>query len=107
MNKWLMIAAAIALVVVGSVAGWQLSGDDARSAGALEASDEPITLSWRGVWSEKKAYGLGQVVRFKGATWVAERETLESEPDPWCEDDCRNAPPAWCEDDCRWALVAN
>ncbi len=109
MKKWFVIAAAIALVVVGLVAVWQLSGDDTRRAGALEVSEEPVALSWRGVWSERKDYGPGHVVQFRGAAYVAERG--RGETDPWCEDDCRKAaenPPApWCEDDCRWALLAD
>jgi hypothetical protein len=110
MKKWLVLAAAVALVVVGSVAVWQASSDDdVRRAGAIEASEEPISLSWRGVWSERKDYGVGQVVQFKGAAYVA--ELGKGELDPWCEDDCRkaaeNPPPVWCEEDCRWALLAD
>jgi hypothetical protein len=109
MKKWLALTAAVALVVVGSVALWQLSEDDARRSGALAASREAVVLSWRGVWSEKKEFVPGQVVQFKGAAYVAERG--RGELDPWCEDDCReaaeNPPPAWCPDDCRWALLAD
>jgi hypothetical protein len=109
MKKLLVLGATVALVVVGSVAVWQLSGDDSRRSGALEGLEEPITLAWRGVWSEKKAYGPGQVVQFKGAAYVAEKGPGET--DPWCEDECRkaaeNPPPSWCEDDCRWALLAD
>src|SRR5688500_12240036 len=54
---------------------------DARRAGAVEVSDEPIPLSWRGAWSEGKSYGPGQVVTFKGAAFVAVREPGESAPD--------------------------
>jgi hypothetical protein len=109
MKKWLVVATAVALVVVGSVAVWQLSDDDARRTGAVEASsEEPVLLSWRGVWSEKKEFGPGQVVQYRGVAYVAERGPGET--DPWCEDECRkaaeNAPPAWCPDDCRWALLA-
>ena len=109
MNKWLVSAVAVALAAVASVAVWQLSGGDSRRPGALERLEEPVALSWRGVWLEEKTYAPGQVVQFRGAAYVAERGP--GEPDPWCEDDCRraaeNPPPAWCEDDCRWALLAD
>jgi hypothetical protein len=109
MKKLLAPAAAVALVVVGSVALWQLSDDGARRSGALAAAEEPVSLSWRGVWSEQKEFESGQVVEFRGAAYVAERGPGET--DPWCEDECRkaaeNPPPAWCPDDCRWALLAD
>ena len=66
MKKWFVIAATIVLVVVGSVAVWQLSGDDTRRAGALEVSEEPMALSWRGVpyvLRDRAAQGLRRYPR--------------------------------------------
>jgi hypothetical protein len=78
----LLIAAAIGLVVIASVAIWKTSGDDSRRQGAL-GSDEPVTLSWHGDWNTETAYAPGSVVTYDGASYVAEGEKL-STPEPDC-----------------------
>jgi hypothetical protein len=37
-------------------------------------------------------YAPGEVVSFEGAAYIAERDVAETQPDPWCEEDCRWAP---------------
>lgn len=93
-KSWFVIAAAIPLVLIGSIAVWQLSGNDARRVGAIGAADEPVALMWRGAWDAEAKYAPGQVVSFNRAAYVAEQVNAGSEPNPWCEDDC------------RWALMS-
>lgn len=87
-KSWFVVLVAIPLVVVGSIAVWELSGSDARRVGTLQPLEESVPLSWRGAWSEKTEYRTGEVVSLKGVTFVAQRENSATEPDPWCEDDC-------------------
>jgi hypothetical protein len=90
MKKSLIVAAAVLpLVVIGSIAVWNVSGNDLRRVGAIDSASEPVALMWRGAWDAEAKYAPGQVVSFKGAAYVAEQENGGSEPDPWCEDDCR------------------
>lgn len=77
----LVIAAAIGLVVIASVAIWKTSGDDSRRQGALV--DEPVTLNWHGDWNAATEYTAGSVVTYEGASYVAEGEKL-STPMPDC-----------------------
>lgn len=84
-RSWWVIAAAVPLVVIGSVAIWQLSGDD-RRIGAVTASSEPVGLSWRGPWSSEASYQPGQVVAFDGSSYVAQAESKGTKPtnqDAW------------------------
>jgi hypothetical protein len=87
-KAWFVIVAAIPLVVVGSIAVWELSGSDTRRVGALQPLEEPVPLSWRGAWSESAKYQPGEVVSLEGVTFVAQSDVAETQPDPWCEDDC-------------------
>jgi hypothetical protein len=90
MKKSLIVAAAaLPLVVIGSIAVWNVSGNDSRRVGAIDSASEPVALMWRGAWDAEVKYAPGQVVSFKGASYVAEQVNGGSEPDPWCEDDCR------------------
>jgi hypothetical protein len=90
MKRSLIVAATVLpLVVVGSIAVWNVSGNDLRRVGAIDSASEPIALMWRGAWDAEAKYAPGQVVSFKGAAYVAEQENGGSEPDPWCEDECR------------------
>jgi hypothetical protein len=86
-RAWFVLAAAIALVVIGSVAVWQLSGDDPRIA-AVTAADEPVALTWRGPWSADARYTAGQVVSHGGSSYVASRTSSGSPPDTACVLDC-------------------
>jgi hypothetical protein len=86
----IVIAAAIGLVVIASVAVLTTSGDDSRRQGAL-GGDEPVTLSWGGDWNAEKAYTPGSVVTHDGGSYVAEGEKL-STPKPDCID-------------CGWTLM--
>jgi hypothetical protein len=86
-----VIAAAIGLVVIASVAIWKSSGDDSRRQGALGA-DEPVTLSWHGDWNAETAYAQGSVVTYDGTSYVAEGEKLST-------------PTADCTD-CGWTPLA-
>jgi hypothetical protein len=89
MKRTLIVAAALLpLIVIGSVAVWKASGNDLRRVGAIDSSSEPVALMWRGGWDAEAKYAPGQVVSFKGSSYVAEQENGGSEPDPWCEDDC-------------------
>ena len=78
-----VIAATVVLVVIAAVAVSR-SGDDTRRQGAL-GSEDAVTLSWHGEWSEEQAYGPGSVVRYEGESYVAEAEKL-STPNPECSD---------------------
>ena len=94
MRKTLFVlAAAIGLVVIASVAIWKSSGDDSRRQGALGA-DEPVTLTWHGDWNTETQYAAGSVVTHEGASYVAEGEGEKLDaPKPECVD-------------CGWALMA-
>jgi hypothetical protein len=87
-KTWFVVAAAIPLVVVGSVAVWQLSGGDTRRIGALGPLEEPLTVAWRGTWSADLKYQPGQLVSHDGAVYIAEAESGGVAPDPTCEKDC-------------------
>lgn len=90
MKRSLIVAAALLpIVLIGSVAVWNVAGDDIRRVGAIDSSSKPVALMWRGPWDSKAEYLPGQVVSLKGASYVAEQESQGSAPDPWCEDDCR------------------
>lgn len=91
-KSWLVVFAAIPLVVIGSVAVWQLSGSDERRVGAIDASSDPVALMWRGAWNEEAVYAPGEVVSLKGASYVAEEKNQGSAPGP-------------CEAECMWARM--
>lgn len=79
-KSWFVIAAAIPLVVVGSIGVWQLSGNDARRIGQLGPLSDPVPLSWRGEWSSEMSYRPGEVVSFEGSSYVAESEVTGTSP---------------------------
>jgi hypothetical protein len=85
-NKLLIGVGIVALVAVGSVGVWQLSGDD-RRVGALGPIEEPIALAWRGSWTAETKYEVGQVVSYKGSSYVAEAanggEVPNAKEGPW------------------------
>ncbi len=83
-KSWIVMAAAIPLVGLASIAVWKVSGDDSRRQGAL-GSTEAVTLSWRGDWSAEAEYSPGNVVSHEGASYVAEGEKLAS-PNPECSE---------------------
>lgn len=85
-KSWFVIAAAIGLVAIGSIAVLQLSGDDARRTAALaEVRADPIPLSWRGAWSSDQKYEPGEVVFLDGSSYVAENEQANGmSPDEPC-----------------------
>jgi hypothetical protein len=64
--------------------------NDTRRMG--DPRSEPLAMSWRGAWSADLKYAPGEVVSFDGAAYIAERDVAETQPDPWCEDECRWAP---------------
>jgi hypothetical protein len=84
----IVLAAVIPLVVIGSAAVWKVSGNDLRRVGALNAESEPVALMWRGPWDAEAKYAPGQVVSYKGASYVADEENGGREPDPACEKEC-------------------
>lgn len=92
-KPWSLVLAVVPLVVIGSVAVWQVSGSD-RRIGAITAASEPVPLSWRGPYSGDAAYAPGQVVSFDGASYVADQETKGEKPG------CSGAK-------CPWSLMAS
>lgn len=82
-KSWILIAAVIPLVALGSIVVWNASGDEPRRQGAL-GSDEAVTLSWRGEWNGQAEYATGNVVALEGASYVAEGEKV-GKPEPGCE----------------------
>lgn len=93
-KSWVVIVAAIPLVIVGSIAVWQLSANDGRRVGALGPIREPMPLAWRGTWTGETRYDVGQVVSYQGSSYVAEAPNAERAPGPKCGADC------------PWALMA-
>jgi hypothetical protein len=92
-KSWFVIAAAIGLVVIASVAVLRTSGEDSRRQGAL-GTDEPVTLEWHGDWNAEAQYTAGSVVIHEGASYVAEGEGEKlSTPEPECTD-------------CGWTVMA-
>lgn len=92
-KSWLVIAAAIGLVLIASVAVLKTSGEDSRRQGAL-GTDEPVTLEWHGDWNAETQYPAGSVVAYEGASYVAEGEGEKlSTPEPECAE-------------CGWTVMA-
>lgn len=77
---WVILFASIPLVLVGSIAVWQLSGSDARRVGAIGATDKPVALMWRGAWDAKAEYTAGQVVSYRGSSYVADATSFGQAP---------------------------
>ncbi len=75
MKKSLLVVLAVVLVAVVSIAVWKSSDNGSRRQGALE-SREAVALSWRGDWSSETEYAAGNVVSYRGASYVAEGEGL-------------------------------
>jgi hypothetical protein len=90
----LTLAAGAAVVTLGSVALWQLSGDGPRRQGALAATIDPVPLSWRGAWTAEARLAPGEVVSYEGSAYVAQEDTSGVEPR------CVG------KSGCPWALVA-
>jgi hypothetical protein len=86
-NKLLIGVGIAALVAVGSIGVWKLAEDDGRRVGALGPIDEPMPLSWRGTWTSEAKYDVGQVVSYKGSSYVAEAANAGEVPNekegPW------------------------
>jgi len=86
-NKLLIGVGILALVAVGSIGVWKLSGDDGRRVGALGPIEEPIALAWRGAWAEEAKYEAGQVVSYVKSSYVAEAPNSGQAPNakegPW------------------------
>jgi hypothetical protein len=86
-NKLLIGVGLLALVAVGSIGVWKLANDDGRRVGALGPLSEPMPLSWRGTWTSEAKYDVGQVVSYKGSSYVAEAENAGEVPNekegPW------------------------
>jgi hypothetical protein len=80
-NKLLIVLGVAALVAVGSVGVWKLSGAE-RRVGALGPLDKPVPLSWRGSWSRDAEYQPGQVVSYGNSSYVAETGTAGEVPNP-------------------------
>lgn len=93
-RSFLVFAAVFPVVVVTSVVIWQLAGSNTRRLGAITAADRPVDLSWRGAWDAEATYAPGQVVSYRGASYVAERDNSGTQPGV-C--DAR---------DCAWAVMA-
>ncbi len=85
-NKLLIVLGVAALVAVGSVGAWKLSGAD-RSVGALGPLEKPVPLAWRGSWTRDIDYQPGQVVSYGNSSYVAEVATAGQTPNakegPW------------------------
>ncbi len=90
----LTLVAGAAVLTLGSVAFWQLSGDGTRRQGALAATIDPVPLSWRGAWTAEARLAPGEVVSYEGSAYVAQEDTSGVAPR------CAGQP------DCPWALVA-
>lgn len=86
-NKLLIGLGLVALVAVGSIGVWKLADDDGRRVGALGPLEEPIALAWRGSWTAEAKYDVGQVVSYKGSSYVAEAvnggEVPNAKEGPW------------------------
>jgi hypothetical protein len=80
-NKILIGVGIAALVAVGSVGAWKLSGAE-RSVGALGPLEKPVPLAWRGTWTRDTAYQPGQVVSYGNSSYVAESATAGETPNP-------------------------
>ena len=93
-KSWFLVAAAVPLVLVASIGVWKVSGNDARTVGALGPLEEPVPLSWRGEWSERFEYAGGEVVSYQGVSYVA--ETANSAQEPGSSD---------CRGDCPWSAL--
>ncbi len=88
-KSWFVVAAAIPLVVFGSIVVWQVSGSDARRTAGLDPSKEPVPVSWRGSWSAEESYAGGQMVSHQGSAYLAETDTAGVNPDPnECAKEC-------------------
>jgi hypothetical protein len=74
-KTWIVVAAAIPLVLIALVAVFKVSDDGVRRQGALTDQDG-VNLTWRGDWSEKAEYAAGNVVTHEGVSYVAEGEKL-------------------------------
>lgn len=83
-KSWIVIAAAIPLVAIASIAVWKASGDDSRRQGAL-GTGEDVVLTWQGEYDATTEYAPGNVVMLEGSSYIAEGEKL-SEPKPDCID---------------------
>jgi hypothetical protein len=87
MNKLLIGVGIVALVAIGSVGLWQVSGSDERRVGALEPIEKPVPLAWRGAWAREAEYAAGEVVSYEGSSYVAEGATDGQVPNakegPW------------------------
>jgi hypothetical protein len=85
-NKLLVGLGIAALVLVGSVGAWKIS-NGGRHVGALGPLEKPVPLAWRGAWDKGAQYQPGEVVSFKGASYVAEAaaagEAPTLDPGPW------------------------
>lgn len=81
-KSWFVIAAAIPLVAIGSIAVWELSGNDQRRLGMITSASQPVSLAWRGPWDAEAKYVPGEVVSYQGSSYVAETETGGVNPDP-------------------------
>ena len=93
-KSWFLVAAAVPLVLVASIGFWKVSGNDARSVGALGPLKEPVPLSWRGEWAKDSDYAGGEVVSYQGVSYVAETANSAREPDP-----------SGCGADCPWSVL--
>lgn len=85
-NKLLIVLGVAALVAVGSVGAWKLSGAE-RRVGALGPLEKPVPLAWRGTWTGDVEYQPGEVVSYDNSSYVAEAATAGEEPNakegPW------------------------
>lgn len=97
MKKFLLSSViAVPLLALGTVALWQVVGDEPRSLASLSApTREPLPLAWRGAWSAEEKYQPGEVVSHGGSSYVAQTENAEVEPGSCPE-----------EGACAWALLA-
>jgi hypothetical protein len=99
MKRFLLaIVVVLALTVVGSVAVWQLAGDEPRRAAAVAAAvtTDPVALMWRGSWTAEAKFSPGQVVSHNGSAYVAQQVNVGTSPA--CAD---------TSDNCPWVLMAN
>ena len=80
-NKLLIVLGVAALVAVGSVGAWKLSGAE-RRVGALQPLERPVPLAWRGAWNRDAEYQPGEVVSYGNSSYVAGAAIAGEVPNP-------------------------
>lgn len=94
-KSWFVVAAALPLLLVGTVGAWQLMDSSQRRLGALGFGSGEAAMYWRGAWSADAKYQAGEVVGHKGNAYVAEVANSGAEPSPKA-----------CAETCNWVPLA-